>query len=120
MAYDQTSIWLVWNKPDNYASVVDYNVYMNGQRVGNASSNAAKYAAAGPYINAFYSSDSAGFHTKITFHSYLATGLAPNTQYTFTVRSVHSGGGESADSAQVVATTAPNYATVGNMPRSIN
>jgi exo-poly-alpha-galacturonosidase len=112
LAYDQSSIWLVWNKPDNYANIVDYNVYMNGKLLGCASANAAKNSPAAAYINNFYKADKAAFHVRMTYHAFLATGLKPNTRYNFTVRSLCKRGKESGDSAVVTAKTAPEYAKV--------
>uniref|UniRef100_A0A915NZB7 Fibronectin type-III domain-containing protein n=1 Tax=Meloidogyne floridensis TaxID=298350 RepID=A0A915NZB7_9BILA len=31
LAYDQKSVWLTWNKPDNYENIADFNVYMGGK-----------------------------------------------------------------------------------------
>ena len=33
LAYDNTSITLVWHKPDNYSNIKNYNIYMNGKLV---------------------------------------------------------------------------------------
>ena len=80
--------------------------------VGSAKKNAAKYSPAAAYINNFYANDKAGFHAKITFHSFLATKLAQNTTYKFTVRSVDCKGVESADSTVLIVSTAPVYSKV--------
>jgi exo-poly-alpha-galacturonosidase len=115
LAYDDTSVALVWNKPDNYANVVDYNVYMNGTRIGSAAENNAVHSVAKPYIDRFYAEDTAGFHTKITFHNFRVTGLAPDTNYAFTVRSVDSSGNESAHSVAVVHKTAAAFTRIYNV-----
>jgi len=115
LAYDDTTVTLAWNKPDNYANVVDYNVYMNGTKIGSAAENNAVHSVAKPYIDRFYAEDTAGFHTKITFHNFRVTGLAPDTNHTFTVRSVDSSGSESADSVAVVHKTAPAFTRVYNV-----
>ena len=115
LAYDDTTVTLAWNKPDNYANVVDYNVYMNGTKIGSAAENNAVHSVAKPYIDRFYAEDTAGFHTKITFHNFRVTGLAPDTNYAFTVRSVDSSGSESADSVAVVHKTAPAFTRVYNV-----
>lgn len=115
LAYDDTSVTLVWNKPDNYASVVDYNVYLNGTKIGSAAENNTAHSVAKPYIDRFYAEDTAGFHTRITFHNFRATGLTPDTDYTFTVRSVDSTGSESADSVAVVRRTAPAFTRIYNV-----
>uniref|UniRef100_A0A915D0C0 Fibronectin type-III domain-containing protein n=1 Tax=Ditylenchus dipsaci TaxID=166011 RepID=A0A915D0C0_9BILA len=95
LAYDQNSIILAWNKPDNYSSIVDYNVYMNGKKLGNASSNANQHSVVKPYFDSFYNDDVDNFHVKTTFHSFRVTGLEPNKTYKFTVRAVDVNGKES-------------------------
>uniref|UniRef100_A0A1I8B6K2 Fibronectin type-III domain-containing protein n=1 Tax=Meloidogyne hapla TaxID=6305 RepID=A0A1I8B6K2_MELHA len=109
LAYDQTSIWLTWNKPDNYENIVDFNIYMNGKKIGNSKTNAAINTLSGPYIQNFYKNDLNNFHTKILFTTYLVKGLNPNTIYTFIVRAVDYNGAESGNSNQIVAKTANNY-----------
>ncbi|MHA6824078.1 glycosyl hydrolase family 28 protein [Ralstonia pseudosolanacearum] len=117
LAYDDTSITLAWNKPDIYADVVDYNVYMNGAKLGSASENNAAHSVAKRYIDRFYAEDTAGFHTRMTFHSFRVAGLAPNTAYTFTIRSVDRSGKESADSVPVVQKTAAAFTRVYNVAK---
>ena len=36
LAYDESSITLVWKKPENYSDIVDFNVYMDGKKIGSA------------------------------------------------------------------------------------
>ncbi|MEN3113108.1 glycoside hydrolase family 28 protein [Uliginosibacterium paludis] len=115
LAYDDTSITLVWKKPDDYSKIVDYRVYMNGKPLGLASANNSTHSPAKPYIDAFYAADAAGFHRKITFQNFLATGLAASTSYSFTVRSIDAAGNESADSTALVWKTAAGYAKVVNL-----
>ncbi|CAK5078997.1 unnamed protein product [Meloidogyne enterolobii] len=109
LAYDQKSVWLTWNKPDNYENIADFNVYMGGKKIGSAKANSAVNTLSGPYIQNFYKNDLNNFHTKILFTTYLVTGLNPNTIYTFTVRAVDANGAESGNSNQVVVKTADNY-----------
>ncbi|MEH7084842.1 hypothetical protein V7139_19180 [Neobacillus drentensis] len=33
LAFDEDSITLVWDKPENYRDIVDFNVYMNGKMI---------------------------------------------------------------------------------------
>src|SRR5690348_14869656 len=77
LAYDDNSIVLVWNKPDNYADIVDYNVYLNGKLAGSASKNNDKTSPAKVYIDKFYAEDKDNFHVKITVHNFTATDLKP-------------------------------------------
>ena len=35
MAYDDSSITVIWSKPSDYSNVVSYNVYQNGSLAGN-------------------------------------------------------------------------------------
>ncbi|MFT4173040.1 MAG: glycoside hydrolase family 28 protein [Rhodocyclaceae bacterium] len=115
LAYDDTSVTLVWNKPDVYAAITDYNVYLNGTLLGRASDNNTLHSVAKPYIDNFYKDDTAAFHTKVTFHNFHATGLSPDTYYSFTVRSVSGSGTESADSVAVVVKTAPAFTRIYNV-----
>ncbi len=115
LAYDDTSITLVWQKPADYSAVVDYNVYVNGTKLGSASANNTTNSPAKEYIDAFYTADTASFHTKVRFHNFTATGLAPNTSYTFTVRSVDASGNESADSAAITQKTAASFSNIVNI-----
>ena len=86
---------------------------MNGKRLGSAAANAAKHSVAATYIDYFFSQDkAAGYHDRVTFHSFLATGLTSNTTYDFTIRSVGCDGDESVDSAILSANTAPIFAKV--------
>lgn len=112
LAYDDTSITLVWKKPDDYSKIVDYRVYMNGKLLGLASTNNTSHSPAKPYIDAFYAADTTGFHRKITFHNYLVTGLAANTSYSFTVRAIDASGNESPDSSALAWQTAPGFGKV--------
>ncbi|AXV80253.1 glycosyl hydrolase family 28 protein [Ralstonia solanacearum] len=117
LSYDDTSITLAWNKPDIYADVVDYNVYLNGKKLGSASENNAAHSVARRYIDRFYAEDTAGFHTRMTFHSFHATGLTPDTAYLFTVRAVDRSGQESADSVPVSHKTAPAFTRIYNVAK---
>lgn len=120
LAYDDSSITLVWKKPASYANVTDYNVYANGKLLGKASENnaVAGNSKAKVYIDQFYKDDSTNFHTKITYHNFTATGLTPNTEYKFTVRAiktVDSKTTESVDSVAVKQTTAPAFTNIYNV-----
>jgi exo-poly-alpha-galacturonosidase len=105
LAYSSNSISLVWNKPDIYADIKDYNVYMNGALLGSADDN-NKFSPAKPYIDKFYADDTAKFHVHISIHNFTANNLSPNTEYKFTVRSVFADGRESAGSGVCVQKTA--------------
>jgi exo-poly-alpha-galacturonosidase len=66
MAYDDSSIMLIWSKPSDYSNVASYNVYKNGSLAGN---------------------------TKNLF--YEVGGLDANSSYSFTVKAVGNCGTES-------------------------
>ena len=44
LAYDDTSITLVWDKPEKYDEVADYAVYQDGTQIGTARENFAEHA----------------------------------------------------------------------------
>jgi exo-poly-alpha-galacturonosidase len=78
MAYDDSSIIAIWNKPSDYSNVVGYNVYLNGSLAGN---------------------------TKNL--SYNITDLEANNPYSLTVKAVDACGTESISSNKIMQFTAP-------------
>ncbi|GAB2899809.1 glycoside hydrolase family 28 protein [Uliginosibacterium flavum] len=106
LAYDDHSIVLVWQKPADYAKVVDYKIYLNGKAIGSARENAAKFSPAAPYVKAFHAADKAGRHVKIDQHNFTADGLKPDTEYRFSVRAVHADGSLSAPSKVITQRSA--------------
>ncbi len=78
MAYDDSSITVIWSKPSDYSNVVGYNVYQNGSLAGN---------------------------TKNLFYN--ITGLEANSPYSLTVKAVDASGEESGPSNTVIQSTAP-------------
>lgn len=107
LAFSDNEISLVWNKPDDYENITDYNVYMNGALLGSASENNSRYSPAKPYIDKFYADDKYKFHVRISIHNFMVKDLSPDTGYRFTVRSVLANGKESADSKVLVQKTLP-------------
>jgi exo-poly-alpha-galacturonosidase len=103
LAYDDKSITLVWNKPDDYSNITDYNIYMNDKLIGNANKNTV--SSAKPFVDKFYEDSSNSDAIKVSQHSYIVTGLEPSKSYTFKVRAVDSNGKESADSNTVTQET---------------
>ncbi|QTF06711.1 glycoside hydrolase family 28 protein [Brenneria izadpanahii] len=106
LAYDDRSIVLVWESPEDSRDIADYRVYQDGKSLGLASQNNDRHSPAKPYINAFYADDKADFHHKIAIHSFKVENLRPDTAYHFTVRAVRTDGSLSADSNPVSAKTA--------------
>lgn len=102
LAYDDTSIGMVWEKPEQYANVADYNVYINGvKQADTARANFAKYADwTDTYMKAFYDYYNTQDNSKeidmvnVDVHSYRATGLTAETEYTFSVVAVDKDGKE--------------------------
>ncbi|WP_162990288.1 fibronectin type III domain-containing protein [Mesobacillus foraminis] len=104
LAYDEDSITLVWEKPEDYSDIVDFNVYMNGKRVGSALKDNGGPAKA--YIDNFYENiDKDDFHTDILIHNFTVENLKPNKSYDFYVTSVNEDGVESAPSEKIVGKT---------------
>jgi exo-poly-alpha-galacturonosidase len=77
MAYDDSSVTLIWSKPSDYSNVVSYNVYRDGVLLGN---------------------------TTMLFYN--VTGLVADTSYVFTVRALNAIGDVSVASDACWATTA--------------
>lgn len=100
LAYDDTSIGLVWDKPEKYDDITDYNVYINGVKAGTARENFKVNAAwTAKYMEAFYDyydkqGNSDVDMVDVDIHSYRATGLNPDTEYTFKVVAVNAAGEE--------------------------
>ncbi|KAF7599533.1 MAG: exo-poly-galacturonase signal peptide protein [Candidatus Dactylopiibacterium carminicum] len=115
LAYDDTSLHLVWQKPADYSNVADFNVYQDGVKLGGAWDNNVANSQAGSYIKLFYAKDTAGFHTKVLFHNFKVTGLQPDTSYRFAVRAVYKDGTESEDSLPVQDWTAAAFTNVVNV-----
>ena len=107
LAWDAESIVLVWHKPENSADVVDYHVYMDCQPLGSAAANNTRFSPAKSHTDAFYAADTAQFHVRATIHNFTVGALEPDSEHSFTVRSVLRDGTESADSNRVVQRTAP-------------
>ncbi len=77
LAYDDSSITVIWGKPSDYSNVVSYNVYVHGSLAGN---------------------------TKNLFYN--LTGLEPNSPYSIYVKAVDASGEESLP-GKVMHQTAP-------------
>ncbi|MBI0439363.1 glycosyl hydrolase family 28 protein [Dickeya dianthicola] len=105
LSYDDHSVMLVWDAPEDTSNITDYQIYQNGQLIGLASQNNDKNSPAKPYISAFYKSDTANFHHRIVPQNAKVDGLKAVTDYQFTVRAVYADGSTSTDSNTVTATT---------------
>jgi exo-poly-alpha-galacturonosidase len=77
LAFDDSSVTVIWEKPTNYGDVVSYNVYMEGSLLGN---------------------------TKKLF--FAATDLNAATPYSFMVKAVDATGKESEASNKIIQSTA--------------
>lgn len=93
---------LIWEKPEKYDDIKDYNIYENGQKIGDANSGET---IAKEYIDKFYNDASNSKAVKISIHNYTVEKLKPNTEYKFTVRSVNNEGKESKDSDTITVKT---------------
>jgi len=78
MAYDDSTITVIWNKPSDYSNVVSYNVYQEGSLAGS---------------------------TKNLFFN--IKGLEPSSPYSLIVKAVNASGEESGPSNKVIQITAP-------------
>jgi len=78
VAFDDSSITVIWSKPSDYSNVVSYKVYQNG-------------SLAGTTKNLFYN----------------ITELEANSPYSFTVKAVDASGKEGEVSNTVIQSTAP-------------
>ncbi|WP_234121584.1 glycosyl hydrolase family 28 protein [Clostridium hydrogenum] len=90
IAHDNSTVTLAWQKPADYSNIADYNVYMNGKLIGSANNN--KASSAKQFIDNFYNDSSNSSAVKINMHNYIATGLTPDTSYSFVVEAVDSNG----------------------------
>jgi exo-poly-alpha-galacturonosidase len=114
MAYNEEKIVLIWDKPEDYYTngqdltavhITDYEVYINNQLAGTArESFNENYPYISTYKQAFYEGTTG--HYQIDIHSYTATGLTPNTDYTFKVRAINSDGSFSSFSSPITHSTA--------------
>ena len=115
LSNDDTSIALVWQKPAGYDDpadpVVNYNVYRDGVKIGDANGFAAAEAAASTeasptapgLIQKFYAENPDA--QPITYHFYIDKNLAPSTPHAYTVTAIGKLGDESAPSAALTVST---------------
>ncbi|MCM3764152.1 fibronectin type III domain-containing protein [Neobacillus niacini] len=104
LAYDENSMTLVWEKPKEYSNIADFNIYMDGKKIGSALKDNSGPAKA--YIDNFYKNiDKDNFHTKILIHNFKVKNLKPDTSYEFYVTSVTAAGIESQPSNKITAKT---------------
>ncbi|AOV08612.1 fibronectin type III domain-containing protein [Sporosarcina ureilytica] len=106
LAFDESSVTLVWKKPEDYSDIVDFNVYMNNEKIGTALED--NNGPAKEYIENFYENiDQDDFHVKILIHNFKVENLDPDTAYEFYVTSVDANGKESNPSNKIIGKTTP-------------
>jgi exo-poly-alpha-galacturonosidase len=106
LAFDEDSITLVWEKPEDYKEIVDFYVYMDGKKIGSALKDNG--GPAKEYIDNFYENiDKDDFHVDILIHNFTIENLESNTSYEFYVTSVNKDGIESAPSNKIEGKTTP-------------
>ncbi|MBD7911723.1 glycosyl hydrolase family 28 protein [Clostridium cibarium] len=103
LAYDDNSITLAWHKQTNSSDIVDYNIYMDGNLIGNAN-NSSEFKAKS-LIEKFYNDPSNSSAVNISSHSFKVSGLTPDTSYSFIVKAVDNKGNEIAESNKVIQST---------------
>ncbi|CNH27769.1 glycosyl hydrolase family 28 protein [Yersinia pekkanenii] len=113
LAYDESSIVLVWKAPEDTREIVDYQIYSAGKLLGKASDNNDKFSPAKPYIDHFYANDKDNFQHKIVLQNFTVDGLKPDTRYQFTVKARYADGSLSTASNLVTTKTSAK-------PQSIN
>lgn len=96
-------VTLIWEKPDDYTGIRNYNIYENGYKIGDANNG---IRVAKQYLDRFYSDSTNSDAIKIGIHNYTVTGLKPDTKYNFTVRAVDKNGDESKNSEAITVETA--------------
>lgn len=116
-----TGFTVVWNKPDSYADISDYQITLTGAGTTKVLVAGANHTAASDDITAFYAQgvgdvlDASGSVARkayaVSMHNYCFTGLAPAVSYTVSVRSVDGSGNLSA-AATVTQQTAPAAGSV--------
>ena len=113
LAYDDTSIGLVWKKPEKYDNVADYHVYINGELQETARENFKTNAEwTSKYMDAFYDyyqkdGNSDIDTVNVDIHSFRATDLKPDTNYTFSVAAIDKAGTELGTPVAVDQKTTP-------------
>ncbi len=107
LAYDDTSIGVVWNKPEKYDNVADYKVWVNGELKETARENFKKNSAwTATYMEAFYDYYNAQGKSgvemvNVDIHSFRATGLTPDTEYTIKVIAIDKDGNELGEAREI-------------------
>ncbi len=92
LSIDDTSLTLVWSKPDGYQNIQDYNIYEDGKKIGDSNHN--DNSPAFKHVKTFYSDPENSDAVKITEHNFMVKGLTPSTSYEFTVKGVDTTGKE--------------------------
>lgn len=103
LSTDQDSTWLCWDRPAKGDDAVYYNIYQNGTKIGTTQTPAQTVGTKA--MQEFQQKNPELCGDLLIYHSYEASGLAPSTDYTFTVRAVGRDGKESADSKPVKVRT---------------
>lgn len=103
LSTDTTSTWLAWDRPAKGDDAVYYNIYQNGTLVGSTKTPVSTVGT--DAMEKFRAENPDLWGDLIIYHSYQATGLAPSSDYSFTVRAVGKDGKESGDSAAVKVKT---------------
>uniref|UniRef100_A0A915P4G7 Fibronectin type-III domain-containing protein n=1 Tax=Meloidogyne floridensis TaxID=298350 RepID=A0A915P4G7_9BILA len=69
LAYEPSKVFLTWTQPDVADDVVGYNVYKNGQLLGNSKNNSMQNSVVGRYFDTFLKEEPE-FYPKILFNAF--------------------------------------------------
>ena len=104
------SVWLIWDRPKDDTDIAYYNIYVDDKIAGNT--KMPQPAIGTQHIQKFQNENKELSGKLLSFHTFKAENLQPDTDYTFTVRAVDTNGKESANSIAIKQHTLPNVKNI--------